>query len=353
MPFFEVLYKSSKSRARVGKLITSHGEILTPLFMPVGTQGTVKTQMSRSLLENEVEMICMNAYHLYLRPGLEVIKEAGGIHKFCNFSKGILVDSGGFQVYSLADICKVDDSGVEFRSHIDGSYHKFTPELVAHIQNTLNPDIKITLDECISWPSSYKKALQAVERSVLWAEIGKKYNQGGKLFGVIQGSSFLELRKEAVKTLEKIGFDGFAIGGICCGEPKPLSYEIVNSLTQLIPENTPRYLMGVGHPDDIIEYVKMGVDMFDCVIPTRDGRTGTAFTMKGRCVIKNAKYKKDFSPIEENCSCYTCKNYTRAYIRHLFHAGEILGPVLVTLHNIHFYIQLMKKIQSQIKENKI
>lgn len=347
--FFRIIHKSRSSDARLGELHTFHGIVKTPVFMPVGTQGTVKTQMFRDLLQSEVQMVCMNGYHLYLRPGLEIIKKAGGIHQFVGFNRPILVDSGGFQVFSLADIRKVEEDGVTFMSHIDGSYHKFTPHLVAQIQNTLAPDIKMILDECLAWPSTYEEVERSVRRTTIWARECKKANEGGLLFGIVQGGSYIDLRKRACHELLEIGFDGFAIGGISCGEPKSISYEIVEAVVKELPEDKPRYLMGIGSTEDIIKYVNLGVDMFDCVIPTRDGRTGTAFTSVGKCVIKNAQYKEDFSPVDPKCDCYTCKNYTRAYIRHLFQAGEILGPVLLTLHNIHFYMNFMKQIREKIK----
>jgi queuine tRNA-ribosyltransferase len=346
---FEVLHTSGSSNARLGRLHTDHGIVETPVFMPVGTQSTVKTQMFRDLREAGAQMLCMNAYHLYLRPGLEIMRKAGGLHKFTGFDKPILVDSGGFQVFSLADMRKVDDEGVTFKSHLDGSSHKFTPELVAEIMNTLAPDIRMTLDECLAWPCTREEAERSVNRSNSWAKRCKEANKGGLVFGIIQGGSYADLRKKACQELTDLGFDGLAIGGVCCGEPKAISREIVEATVQEIPQDKPRYLMGVGRPEDIIEYVKLGVDMFDCVLPTRNGRTGTAFTSEGKLVIKNATYKEDFGPVDPDCSCHTCKNYTRAYIRHLFQAGEILGPTLLTLHNIHFFMKLMEQIRNNIR----
>ncbi|MBI4722711.1 MAG: tRNA guanosine(34) transglycosylase Tgt [Candidatus Stahlbacteria bacterium] len=348
---YTLIHKSNSSKARLGKLYTQHGIVKTPVFMPVGTQGTVKTQMFRDIFDCGVQMLCMNAYHLYLRPGLETINKAGGLHKFIGIDKPILVDSGGFQVFSLSKIRKVEDDGVTFGSHIDGSYHKFTPELVSEIQNTLAPDIKMVFDECVAWPSTYAEAERSVKHTTLWAKRCKQLNSGGMLFGIIQGSSYTDLRKRACYELLDIGFDGYAIGGISCGEPKSISYECVQSIIDELPEDKPRYVMGVGTPEDIVEYVKMGIDMFDCVIPTREGRTGRAYTSEGLLVIKNAIYKQDFTPLDPNCDCYACQNHSRSFIRHLFQAGELLGPVLLTLHNIHFYIKLMEKIRENIDKS--
>ena len=350
---FELVYTSVGSKARVGKLHTPHGIVKTPVFMPVGTQGTVKTQMFRDILENRVQMICMNAYHLYLRPGIEVIKKGGGIHKFVGFEHPILIDSGGFQVFSLANLRKVDDDGVTFMSHLDGSQHKFTPELIAEIQNTIAPDVKMTFDECLPWPSTRAQIEMAVKHTTEWSARCKAANKGGILFGIVQGGSYIDLRKMSCKEILALGFPGIAIGGVSCGEPDSVSREIVETVVNELPKDKPRYLMGVGTPEDIVEYVKLGIDMFDCVLPTRDGRTGSAFTSQGKLAIKNASYKKDFAPIDPNCNCHTCTNYTRAYVRHLFQAGEILGPVLTTLHNIHFYTQLMENIRKDILSDKL
>ncbi|MCK4352237.1 tRNA guanosine(34) transglycosylase Tgt [candidate division WOR-3 bacterium] len=353
MKLFEILHKSKISNARIGKLYTQHGVIDTPVFMPVGTQATVKTQMFRDLLENKVQMLCMNAYHLYLRPGLEIIEKAKGIHKFTGFDKPILTDSGGFQVFSLADLRDIDNDGVTFTSHLDGSRHKFTPELVAHIQNILSPDIKMIFDECLSWPATRGATELSITRTTEWAKRCKNANTGGILFSIIQGSSYIDLRKKACHKLLEIGFPGYAIGGVSCGEPKEISYEIVKNVVKELPEDKPRYLMGVGPPEDLIEFAKLGIDIFDCVLPTRNGRTGTVFTSQGKLVIKNATYQEDFTPIDPKCNCYACKNYTRAYVRHLFQVGEILGPVLATLHNIHFFIQTMQKIRKSISQDKL
>ncbi len=360
-PFFKIIKRSQKSNARVGKIYTEHGTVDTPVFMPVATQGTVKTQFVRDLYENDVQMLCLNAYHLYLRPGMDIIGKAGGIHKFMNFDKPILSDSGGFQVFSLADLREISRDGVTFRSHIDGSSHEFTPEKVMDIEKGLGVDIKTCFDECISWPAPYNTAKVSVERTTEWAKRCKNtvnsqqltVNSNQPLFGIVQGSTYLDLRKQSAEQLIDIEFDGYAIGGICCGEPKELSLEVVSNLCSILPDDKPRYLMGVGLPEDLLEYTKLGIDMFDCVTPTRDGRTGTLFTEKGKFAIKNSIYKDDFRPIDNSCSCYACKNYSRAYIRHLFNAGEMLGPALGTLHNIHFFIKKMQEIRKGIIENLI
>ncbi len=351
MNIFEVTHQSKLSKARTGKLYTPHGIVKTPCFMPVGTQATVKSQMLRNLQENEVQMICTNAYHIYLRPGLDIITKAGGLHKFMGFNQPILTDSGGFQVFSLAKIRKIDDDGVTFRSHIDGSSHKFTPEFVANIQNVLAPDIKMPLDECIEWPSTREATLKALQHTTSWAKRCKLANKEGLLFGIVQGGSFSDLRKRSCHELLEIDFPGFAIGGICCGEPKQISKEMIRTVIEELPPEKPRYLMGVGPPEDIVEYVKLGIDMFDCSIPTREGRTGAAFTSQGKLVIKNAQYKEDFTPLDPNCECDTCTNHTRAYVRHLFQTNEMLGPILLTFHNIHFYMKLMQEIREAIQED--
>lgn len=353
MKFFKVVHKSSKSAARTGKLYTKHGVVETPVFMPVGTQGTVKTQLFRDLLENEVQMLCMNAYHLYLRPGPEIIKKASGLHDFTGFNKPILTDSGGFQVFSLADLRNVDDDGVTFMSHLDGSHHKFTPELVMEIQEALAPDIKMAFDECLEWPATREQVARAVRHTTHWTKRCQAANKSGFLFGIIQGSSYLDLRQKSAEDLLKLDFPGYAIGGVSCGEPKETSLEIVEAVTKMLPEDKPRYLMGVGPPEDLIEFTKLGIDMFDCVLPTRNGRTGTAFTSEGKLVVKNSTYKEDFTPLDPDCTCHTCQNYTRAYIRHLFQAGEILAPVLATLHNIHFFIQTMQNIRTLISQDRL
>ncbi len=347
------LIKVSRSGARVGKIHTPHGVVDTPCFMPVGTQGTVKTQTVADLFENNVELIVANTYHLYLRPGLEMIEKAGGLHSLMGWDRAILTDSGGFQVFSLADLRKVEKDGVHFQSHIDGSIHKFTPELVLRAEEIIGSDIRMVLDHCVAWPVSEEDAKQAADNTTEWArrsiEYGNSISENGSLtFGIVQGSTYKHLRELSAKELIELDFDGYAIGGVSIGEPKALSFEVTEFTSSLLPEDKPRYLMGLGEPSDIREYVKMGIDMFDCVLPTRNGRTGTVFTRNGKLVIKNATYKEDFTPIDPECDCFTCRNHNRAYIRHLFNAGEMLGPILTTIHNIHYYMELMEEIRKEI-----
>ncbi len=341
---------SKDSKARVGKLETAHGVVNTPCFMPVGTQATVKTLSHQDLVDCGAGIMLSNTYHLYLRPGIEVIKQAGGLHKFMSWNKPILTDSGGFQVFSLATLMKVKDEGVEFSSHIDGSRHFLTPEKVIELQQTFGSDIMMPLDEPVSYPCSKTKAKEALDRTIDWARRSKA-TAGGReqlLFGIVQGSSYQDLRKEAAEELAKIGFDGYAIGGVSVGEGEDLIYEVTEYTAEFLPEDKPRYLMGVGTPLDILEAVSMGVDMFDCVIPTRNGRNGTAFTKTGKLLLRNSKYTRDFTPIDEACGCFACRNYNRAYIRHLFNTEEMLGLRLVSLHNIYFYVMLMKEIRDAI-----
>lgn len=347
--------KKSKSGARLGRLETSHGVIDTPCFMPVGTQGTVKTQTIANLLENNVELIVANTYHLYLRPGLEMIEKAGGLHKLMAWDRAILTDSGGFQVFSLADLREIEEDGVKFQSHIDGSIHKFTPELVLEAESIFGSDIRMVLDHCVAWPVSEEEARTSVDNTTNWARHSIEYqmqrydaHDESLLFGIIQGSTYKFLREQSVREMVDLDFDGYAIGGVSIGEPKSISFEITKLTADMLPEEKPRYLMGLGEPSDIRKYVNMGIDMFDCVLPTRNGRTGTVFTRNGKLVIKNANYKDDFLPIDPKCECYTCRTHSRAYIRHLFNAGEILGPVLTTLHNIHYYMELMEEIRKEI-----
>ena len=344
---FEVIKK--KRGVRLGRLYTSHGVVDTPCFMPVGTQGTVKTQKISDLIENEVDIIVANTYHLYLRPGLDIIKKAGGLHSFSGWDKPILTDSGGYQVFSLADLRKIEKDGVVFQSHLDGSYHKFTPESVLEVEEILGSDIRMVLDHPASWPVPHNDARVALENTTSWARSSIRYKKDGHLlFGIVQGSTYKDLRERSVREITELNFDGYAIGGVSLGEPKSLSYEIAEWTADMLPEEKPRYLMGLGEPEDIKRYVEMGIDMFDCVLPTRNARTGTVFTKNGKMVIRNAIYKNDFEPIDPECDCFTCKHHTRAYIRHLFNTGEVLAPILATLHNIHYYTQLMKKIREEM-----
>lgn len=354
---FEIIKEDKISEARVGKIRLPHGDVYTPVFMPVGTQGTVKSVAPLFLNQAGVQMIVANAYHLHLRPGESTVKKAGGLHSFIGWNKGILTDSGGFQVISLADLNKITDEGVRFQSHIDGTYIFFTPENVIEMQCALGADIIMSFDEPVLYPSSYAFCEKAAQRTSEWASRGKlvfdrREDDEKALFGIVQGGTYKELRKRSTENLKSIGFDGYAIGGLAIGEPKSLQLETTEYTSQLLPFEKPRYLMGVGYPEDIIDAVTKGIDMFDCVLPTRNARTGTVFTSQGKVVIKNAPYTEDYIPVDEECGCYTCQNFSRAYIRHLFNAGEILGPVLATIHNIHFFMKLMQEIRESIKKDK-
>ena len=356
---FKVLH--THNQARAGKLVTVHGEIQTPCFMPVGTQATVKTLSNQELKDVGAQVILCNAYHLFLRPGAEIIKQAGGLHKFMNWDKPILTDSGGYQVFSLAKLMKVKEEGVSFQSHIDGAKHHLTPEDVIKFQQVLGSDIMMPLDECIPYPSEKDRARQAMELTLRWAKRSDADferqqttdNRHQLLFGIVQGSTYPDLRVECAKQLVDLDFPGYALGGISVGEPTDLMYEIIEKTIEHLPQDKPRYLMGVGTPLDIIEAVERGVDMFDCVVPTRNGRNGTAFTWKGKLNVRGASFAKDFMPIDENCGCYTCKNHTRAYIRHLFNTDEILGLRLVSLHNLFFYSEFMVKLRKSVLESKL
>ncbi len=354
---FDVIKKSKINDARVGIIILPHCKVNTPVFMPVGTQGTVKTLVPQFLNQAGVQMIVSNTYHLHLRPGESVIKKGGGLHNFIGWQKGILTDSGGFQVISLADLNRISDEGVRFQSHIDGSHIFFTPEKVIEIQLALGADIIMSFDEPVLYPSSYASSEKAVQRTTNWAERGKLVfdkgdNDGKALFGIVQGGTYKKLRKRSIEEIESIGFDGYAVGGLAIGEPKSLQAEITEHTSRLLPFEKPKYLMGVGYPEDIIDAVSQGIDMFDCVLPTRNARTGTVFTSEGKVVVKNAPYIEDYLPLDEKCDCYTCQKFSRAYIRHLFNSGEILGPVLATIHNIHFFMRLMQGIRTSILEER-
>ncbi|MFH0738491.1 MAG: tRNA guanosine(34) transglycosylase Tgt [Candidatus Omnitrophota bacterium] len=351
---FELIYQDKKTQARTGKITTSHGIIQTPAFMPVGTQATVKALSPRQLDECGTEVILANTYHLFLRPGMEIIKKAGGLHNFMSWNKPILTDSGGYQIFSLALLRKISDEGVEFQSHIDGFKHLLTPEDVIQIQRDLDSDILMPLDECVKYPCSKDHAELAMRRTIDWARRSKLAFKGnGKLlFGIVQGATYEELRKACANELVDIGFQGYALGGVSVGEPKELSYNITRFSVSLLPKDKPRYLMGMGLPQDILEGVEAGVDMFDCIVPTRYGRTGAAFTSVGKIVIRNSPYIEDFTPLDPGCSCYACRNFSRAYIRHLFNTSEILGLMLVSFHNIYFYLELMRKIREAISKGR-
>ncbi|EMT38620.1 queuine tRNA-ribosyltransferase [Thermoanaerobacter thermohydrosulfuricus] len=353
---YHLIKKDSKTKARLGILETPHGIIETPVFMPVGTQATVKSMTPEELKEIGATIILSNTYHLYLRPGHKIIEKAGGLHKFMNWDRAILTDSGGFQVFSLNSLRKITEDGVEFRSHIDGSRHFFTPEKVIEIQNALGSDIMMSFDECAPYPADYDYVKKSMELTIKWAERGKRAHKNTEkqaLFGIVQGGTYEDLRKECAQRLVDMDFPGYSIGGLSVGEPKNVMYDIVNLTTEYLPEDKPRYLMGVGSPDDLIEGVIRGVDMFDCVLPTRIARNGTVFTSKGKLIVRDAPYAEDFSPLDEECDCYTCRNYSRAYIRHLFKANEILAARLATLHNLYFLIKLMGKIREAIRQDRL
>jgi queuine tRNA-ribosyltransferase len=347
--------QDTRTRARLGRLSTPHGEVETPIFMPVGTQASVKTMLPEEVREAGGRLILSNTYHLYLRPGHDLIKEAGGLHKFMNWHGPILTDSGGFQVFSLGDLRKITEEGVEFRSHHDGSKHLFTPEKVMEIEMALGSDIAMAFDECAPYPCDHNYAKNSLGLTTRWAKRCKEAHnrEDQALFGIIQGSVFKDLREQSVKELVELDFPGYGIGGLSVGEPKELMYEMLEHTIPFIPVDKPRYLMGVGSPDCLVEGVMRGVDMFDCVLPTRTARTGTVFTQYGKLNVRNAQYARDFSPIDEDCDCYVCKNYTRAYIRHLIKANEIVGIRLTTWHNLHFIHRLMDKIREAIRHDRL
>ena len=349
---FEVLKECKRTGARTGVLTTPHGVINTPVFMPVGTQATVKTVTPEELKGMGARIILGNTYHLYLRPGHRLIEKAGGLHRFMNWDRSILTDSGGFQVFSLADLRDISEEGVHFRSHIDGSRHFISPEKAVEIQNALGSDIMMAFDECPPYPCEYDYAKESMNITARWAERCLKAHKNTErqaLFGIIQGSVFKDLRRESARQITSLGFPGYAVGGLSVGEPKNIMYEMLEEVVPHMPSDKPRYLMGVGSPDSIIEGVIRGIDMFDCVLQTRIARNGTAMTSRGRVVVRNAAYAEDFSPLDPECDCYTCKNYTRAYIRHMLKAGEILGLRLTTFHNLYFTIRLMDKIREAIE----
>jgi len=349
---FKILSKDPDTKARCGILKTSHYEVKTPNFMPVATQGSVKTLSPADLKRIGVEIIVANTYHLMLRPTSELINNMGGLHKFIGWDRAILTDSGGFQVYSLSKLIKINDHGVEFSSHLDGSKHFLSPEIVVEIQKEMGSDIAMILDFFTSYPSQFIDARIAVERTVNWAKrsLDVKSKKKPHLFGIIQGATFKHLRRECAERLVELNFAGYAIGGLMIGEPSMLTNEMVYEVNQVLPEKKIRYLMGCGYPEDILEAVSLGVDLFDCVLPTRNGRTGMAFTSGGKVIIKAGKYSADNAPLDKKCNCYTCRNFSRAYLRHLFNAGEALAGRLVSYHNIHFYTKLMGMIREHIKK---
>jgi len=354
---FEVL-KADASGARRGRLTTPHGPIETPFFLPVGTAATVKGLRQESLEELGAEIILTNTYHLYLRPGHELIRKLGGLHKFMSWPRAILTDSGGYQVFSLADLRKVTAEGVRFRSHLDGSEHLLTPEKAVEIQLALGSDVAMVLDECIETPAPRAAAESAVRRTTAWArrsrasflDYGKSDGNIAQLqFGIVQGATFTDLRRESVRQLLELDFPGYAVGGLAVGESHALTCEMTGEVSALLPEDRPRYLMGVGRPEQLADYVALGIDMMDCVLPTRAARHACLYTSEGRVLIKNARYAGDERPIDERCSCSVCRRYTRAYLRHLFAAGELTAAILATHHNVHFYLDMMRRIREAIE----
>jgi len=353
---FEVLHVCKQSGARLGKLYTPHGVIETPIFMPVGTQATVKTLSPEELKEMNTQIILSNTYHLWLQPGDDIIKEAGGLHQFMRWDGPILTDSGGFQVFSLSKLRRITDEGVEFRHHKSGAKLFMTPEKAIAIQNNLGSDIMMSFDECVELPADYNYVKESVERTLKWAERGLKVHKNTEkqaLFGIVQGGDFEDLREYSAKKTVELDFPGYAIGGLSVGESKETMYRIIETTIPHLPTNKPRYLMGVGSADALIEGSIRGIDMFDCVLPTRIARHGTAMTSFGRVVIKNQQYERDFTPLDPECDCYTCRNYTKSYLRHLFKAEEMFGQRLLSYHNVYFLLKLMEQVRQAIKEDRL
>jgi len=358
MPFqFHEESRDPGSQARTGRFSNARGTVQTPVFMPVGTQASVKTLRQSDLETLDAKIILGNTYHLYLRPGHELIRELGGLHKFMSWDRLLLTDSGGFQVWSLAELNRIDDNGVRFQSHLDGSYHTFTPELSMDVQLALGSDCVMAFDWCLDYPAERSEAEKAVRLTLDWARRCRTaFDAGAKLpdsdaalFGIGQGGVYADLRADCLAGLRDIGFDGYAIGGLSVGEPKTAMWDMVEAGMPHMPEGAPRYLMGVGTPEDLVEGVRRGVDMFDCVLPTRNARKGSVFTSRGRLVVKNAVYARDERPLDPECSCYTCRRYSRAYIRHLFQVGELLAQELATLHSLHFYLSTMRRMRKSIE----
>jgi queuine tRNA-ribosyltransferase len=367
---FTLLKKDKNTNARLGKLATAHGEVDTPNFMPVGTIGAVKTLSPDEVRASGTQIVLANAYHLLLRPGPDIIKDAGGLHNFMNWQGPILTDSGGFQVFSLAQLRKIKDDGVEFRSHIDGAKYFISPESMIEFQTLLGSDIMMVLDECVNYPCQRDYVEKSIKLTTAWALRSKNYFKNNQpqtanpacptgrrksqteLFGIIQGGTYPDLRKQSAEQIVNIGFDGYAIGGLSVGEPRELMHEMLEFTVPLIPDQSVHYLMGVGMVEDIFESVQRGIDIFDCVVPTRNARNGLAFTSCGKMHIRNAKYKNDYATVDEECSCPCCLNYTRSYIHHLFNINEILGLRLLSLHNITFYATMMKNIRHAITEDR-
>jgi queuine tRNA-ribosyltransferase len=348
---FEILANDPLTKARLGRIETHHGSFSTPAFLPVGTQGTVKSLTPEELVEMNVEAILGNTYHLYLRPGHETIQRLGGLHNFIHWERPILTDSGGYQIFSLGDLRKISDEGVTFQSHLDGSLHFLSPEKVMEIQRVLGSDIAMVLDECIPYPSPYDYVKSSTSRTTRWAErcLQARRPEDPALFAIVQGGMYPDLREKSATDLVRMDFQGFAIGGLSVGEPKPAMLAILGETLPLLPKRIPRYLMGVGTPEDILDAVMLGVDFFDCVLPTRNARNGTLFTSNGKISIKQAQYGEDTNPVDVQCSCYTCRHYSRAYLRHLYLAKEILSSRLNTIHNISYYMNFMKEIREAIQ----
>ena len=350
---FELLHIDKKTGARRGRLHTPHGVVETPIFMPVGTQATVKGMSPDELKELQAQIILSNTYHLHMRPGEDLVAEAGGLHSFMHWDRPILTDSGGFQVFSLAEFRKLTEEGVQFQSHLDGSRHFFSPETSIAIQEKLGSDIMMQFDECSAYPCDYNQANKAMHRTIRWLHrcMDAKTRDDQALFGIVQGAFYKDLRIQCADEMAKLDLPGFGIGGLSVGEPKEIMYEMLEAMMPHMPEGKPRYLMGVGSPDCLIEGVLRGVDMFDCVLATRVARNGTVFTRNGRLVVRNAKYAHDFGPMEEGCDCYACRNFSRAYVRHLLKADEILGLRLTTYHNLRFLVRLMEDIRAAIEQD--
>ncbi|MFH1502651.1 MAG: tRNA guanosine(34) transglycosylase Tgt [Candidatus Eisenbacteria bacterium] len=353
---FRVVATDGESGARAGELVTPHGVIETPVFMPVGTQATVKTLTPSDLGEIGARIILANAYHLYLRPGADLVREAGGLHRFMGWDGAILTDSGGFQVWSIARLNRVTEDGLEFQSHLDGSRHFMSPEDNVRIQRDIGADIMMALDECVSYPADRAYATRSAELTLKWAVRAHDAWNGDRgeqaLFGIVQGSTYEDLRRASARALAGMDFPGYAIGGLAVGEPKTAMREMVDAVVSELPAGRPRYFMGQGFPEDIVGSVAQGVDMFDCVMPTRNARKGSVFTSRGKVVVKNAAYARDFEPLDPACSCYTCRNFSRGYLRHLFNAEEMLAGRLATLHNLTFYVSMMREMRSAIVEGR-
>ncbi|MGN1350090.1 MAG: tRNA guanosine(34) transglycosylase Tgt [Anaerovoracaceae bacterium] len=352
---YELIKKDPKTRARRGRLHTPHGTIETPVFMPVGTAATVKAMRPEDLKDLGAEIILSNTYHLYLRPGHEIVREAGGLHKFMNWDRPILTDSGGFQVFSLGAIRKITEEGVKFRSHIDGSPHMLTPEKSIEIQRALGSDIMMAFDECPPYPADRTYVKNSLERTTRWLKRCKEAHtepEKQSLFGIMQGGMYKELRYQSAMEIVDLDLPGYAIGGLSVGEPREIMYEVLDYCTDYLPQDKARYVMGVGTPDHLFEGVERGVDMFDCVLPTRLARNGGAMTSHGRLSIKNKKFERDFTPLDHECDCYVCRNYSRAYLRHLFKANEILSSMLLSHHNLYFLVHTMQNIRKAIEEDR-